>query len=156
MIDFSLEPLSTARPDIEQMIPAQWLHTGDSEVDLRPNWNFYHQLDQCGAMLLVIAREDGRPVGYMFAAVYPHPNAIQEIIANISTYYVEARAGRGHILNSMTDYLLDLLALRGAFRVDIETNAEFSAGRLWELKGFKVAKIGYSLKLKKPAGVKHA
>lgn len=148
MIGFNVESLAGARTDIEKMMPAQWLHTGDSEVECVPNWNLYHQLDQCGAMLLVVAREDSRAVGYMGAAVYRHPNAIHELIANIPTYYVEARAGRAHILSSMADYLLEILAARGVFRIDIEDNAEVPAGRLWQLKGFKQSKISYSLKLK--------
>ena len=42
------------------------------------------------------------------------------------------------------------------YKVKIETNAQHSAGRLWELKGFELAKFGYSMKLEKPSGERHA
>ncbi len=154
MTDFAVEKLDTAIGDLQSMLPAQWQHTGDNEVDCLPNWNLYRQLEHAGGAFLVIAREDGRPVGYMTAFVYPHPNAMSVLTAEIRTYFVEK--GRVHVLNSMIDFTLAELARRGVFKITAETNAEFSAGRLWELKGFKVAKIGYSLKLKPKTGVRHA
>jgi hypothetical protein len=146
MIAFAIEPLDRAMSDLQSMLPAQWQHTGDSEVECQPNWNFYRQMESHGAGLLIMAREEGRPVGYMVAFIYPHPNAVSVKIAEIRTYYIEK--SRALVLNSMIDFTLQELARRGIFRIDAYTHAGHSAGRLWELKGFVPAKIGYSLKLK--------
>jgi hypothetical protein len=154
MTDYAVQTIEAAFTDLQQMIPAQWQHTGDREVDCFPNWEFYRQLESRGGLLLVVARDFDRPIGYMVAMIYPHLNAVHVQVAQIPTYYVEK--GRAHVLNAMADFTLAELARRGVFRVDIETNAEFSAGRLWELKGFTMSKIGYSLKLKKASEVKYA
>jgi hypothetical protein len=154
LTDFAVEKLDAAMSDLQSMLPAQWQHTGDTEVDCAPNWNLYRQLETAGGAFLVIAREDGRPIGYMTAFVYPHPNAISVLTAEIRTYFVER--GRVHVLNSMIDFVLEELARRGVFKITAETNSDHSAGRLWELKGFKIAKIGYSLKLKPASGAKYA
>ena len=154
MTDFAVEKLDAAFNDLQSMLPAQWEHTGDSEVDLQPNWPLYRQLEAAQAAFLVIGREDGRPVGYMTAIVYPHPNAVSVRTAEIKTYYVERN--RVHILNSMIDFTLAELARRGVFKIKASTHAGHSAGRLWELKGFTVAEIGYSLKLKPSAGARYA
>lgn len=154
MIAYAAEKLDTAMLDICSMLPAQWAHTGDSEVECQPNWGLYRQMDQHDAVLIVMARDEGRPVGYMVAFIYPHPNAVSVRIAEIRTYYVEK--GRALVLNSMIDFTLGELARRGIFRIDSYTHAEHSAGRLWELKGFKPARIGYSLKLKPPAETRYA
>lgn len=156
MVDFALEPLITAQPDIDRMLPAQWAHTGDSEVQCKPNWNLYRQLNERGAAFLVMARQDGEAVGYLAAFVYPHPNAMGELKAEIPTYYVKEGPIRALVLSRMVDFTLEQLSARGVFKVDIETSAEHSAGRLWELKGFKMAKIGYSLKLKALPEVRYA
>ena len=156
MIEFAVEPLTCAQPDIESLLPAQWAHTGDRDIDCKPNWMLYRQFDERQALLLVVARHEGVPIGYLAAFIYPHPNSVHNSVALIPTYYVEDRPTRALILARMTDYALERLAARGVFKVDIETNAEFSAGRLWELKGFKLKKFGYSLQLKKPAEVRHA
>jgi hypothetical protein len=154
MIDYTVQTIDTAFSDLQAMIPAQWLHTGDRETDCQPNWMLYRDIEARGGLLLVVAREDDRPIGYLVAFIYPHVNAVHEKVAEIPTYYAEK--GRAHILNSMIDYALDQLSIRGVFRVDSSTNAEFSAGRLWELKGFKLKKLGYSLTLKKAEGVPYA
>ena len=158
MVDFTVERLSEARhgEGVAGMLAQQWLHTGDREIESNPNWALYQQLESRGGLVLAMARQDGKPVGFALATVYPHPNAVQALVASIPTYFVEEGPIRALILSRMLDFLLDKLAARGVFRIDAETNAEHSAGRLWELKGFKLAKMGYSLKLKPATGAKHA
>ena len=156
MVDFAIEPLVSAQQDIERLLPAQWAHTGDSEVACKPNWNLYRQFNERGACVVVMARNEGLPVGYLAAFVYPHPNAVDELVAEIPTYFVSEGPTRALILSRMVDFVLERLAVRGVFKVKIETSAEYSAGRLWELKGFKIDKIGYSLKLKAMPEVKYA
>lgn len=156
MVEFALEPLGLARPDIESLHPMQWAQFGDSNIPCEPNWNLYYQFDDRQAMLTVMARDLGVPVGYLWAFIYPHPNAVSRKIASIPTYFVVNRPTRALIMSRMVDFALEKLASRGIYRVDIDTNAEHSAGRLWELKGFKVAKIGYSMRLEKPPGERYA
>jgi hypothetical protein len=156
MIEFAVEPLVSAQRDIESLLPAQWAHTGDSEVECKPNWSLYRQFNERGACIVVMARHDGRAIGYLSAFVYPHPNAIGELVAEIPTYFVAEGPMRALTMSRMVDFTLALLAERGVFKVSIDTSAEHSAGRLWELKGFKVAKIGYSIKLKAMPEVKYA
>ena len=49
MVDFAVEPLMQSQADIESLLPAQWAHTGDREVECRPNWPLYHQFAEHGA-----------------------------------------------------------------------------------------------------------
>lgn len=152
MVDFAVESLVHARASEEasRLLAKQWMETGDSEVVENPNWPFYERLDEAGALLLVVARQDGRAVGFLLGTIYPHINAMQESVCSISTYFVEEGPIRALVLSRMIDFALEHLAARGVFRVDSETIFDRSAGRLWELKGFKPKKIGYSMKLKKP------
>ena len=150
MAEYAVEKLDTAFADLQSMLPAQWAHTGDNEVECQPNWNLYRQLEDRNGAFLVIARENGHPIGYMVAFVFPHPNAMSVLTAEIRTYFVEK--GRAVVLNSMIDFTLEELARRGVFKIKASTHAEASAGRLWELKGFTPSEIGYSLKLRPSGG----
>ena len=156
MVDFAVELLANAQPDIERLLPAQWVHTGDKEIECKPNWNLYRHFEANKALLLVTARQEGWTSGYLAAFIYPHPNAMTELVADIPTYFVVEGPMRGLMLSRMVDFALERLAERGVFKVNIETNAEHSAGRLWELKGFELAKFGYSMKLKKLLGEQYA
>lgn len=152
MTDFAVEQLDRAMGDVQSLLPEQWAHTGDSGIECVPNWNFYRQMETAGALALIMARQHGEPVGYMAVCVYPHPNSITSKVASIPTYFVRGGRDRAFVLNSMIDYALERMAAAGVYKVTAETSAEFSAGRLWELKGFKVAKIGYSLEMKRLPG----
>ncbi len=158
MVDFAVESLATARASEEaaRLLALQWQETGDSEIQSNPNWALYERLDEVGSLMLVVARQDGRPVGFLVGTVYRHVNAMQEWVCSIPTYFVEEGPIRALILSRMIDFTLEQLATKGVYRVDSETTFDHSAGRLWELKGFKPAKIGYSLKLKKPSGERYA
>lgn len=156
MVDFAVEPLVAAQADIERLLPAQWAHTGDREAECKPNWNLYRQFNERGACMVVMARADGAPVGYLAAFIYRHPNAMDELTSEIPTYFVAEGPIRALVMSRMVDFALERLAERGVFKVTIETNTEHSAGRLWELKGFKLARMGYSLKLKAARDMKYA
>jgi hypothetical protein len=158
MVDFALDTPSRVRfsPDFGRLLAKQWQETGDCEVEENPNWQLYEKLYEAGALLLVVARQDDREVGFLFGAIYNHVNAMQEKVCSLSTYFVEEGPIRALILSRMIDFALEQLAARGVFRVDAETTFEKSAGRLWESKGFAPKKIGYSLKLKAMPEVKYA
>jgi hypothetical protein len=145
MAEYAVEKLESAFHDLQSMLPAQWAHTGDSDIECQPNWAMYQQLEQREALLLVIARDEGMPVGYMAAFLYPHPNAVSVKVAEIKTYYVDE--GRPMVLNSMVKFTVDELVRRGAYKIKASTNADDSAARLWELHGFEVSEIGLTLKL---------
>jgi len=151
MVDFALESLAHARASegASRLLAKQWLETGDVEVAENPNWGLYQKIEDAGALLLVVARQDGRPVGFLLGTIYSHINAMPEKVCSLPTYFVEEGPIRALILSRMIDFALEQLAARGVFRVDADTTFERSAGRIWELKGFKPKKIGYSLKLKK-------
>ena len=156
MVGFSVEPLGAVRHAIEGMLPAQWGETGDSEVACNPNWKLYGEFDQHNALLLVMARKDGVPIGYLAAFIYPHPNAVQELKAEIPTYFVAKGPVRALVMDRMIDFALERLAAMGVFKIEMSTSAEHSAARLLERKGFNIHKIGYSLKLKPKHGAQHA
>lgn len=152
MIEFAVESLQRAQPDIESLLPAQWAHTGDTGIDCKPNWHLYNQFAERGALMVVVGRDLDTIVGYLAAFIYPHPNSVDQLVAEIPTYYVAPRATRGLVMARMVDYAVERLAEKGVFKVRIETNAEHSAARLWEMRGFKLDKLGYSMRLKTPAG----
>lgn len=156
MVEFGIEPLLAAQPDIEGLLPAQWAHTGDKGLECQPNWPLYRQFAERNALMVVVARDLDCAVGYLAAFIYPHPNSIHALIANIPTYFVVERPTRALIMSRMVDFAVEKLAERGVYKVGIETNAAHSAGRLWELKGFRIEKIGYSMQLEKPHGERYA
>jgi hypothetical protein len=149
VITCAVEKLATARLAIEELLPAQWAETGDPEFQYRPNWTLYQQLETAGALVLIVMRDAGVPVGYIGAAVHPHINATHILVASIPTWYVAVGAARGLRVHILIREMWKLLRDRGCLRATVDTEFNHSAGRLLELMGGKPVKIGYSFDLEK-------
>ena len=144
-----VEKMETARPAIEELMPAQWAETGDPEFQFRPNWLLYAQMEKLGSMILIVMRCDGVPIGYIGAAIHPHVNATHIMVASIPTWYVEPSAWRGVRERSLIRAMHAALRERGIRRATVDTAFGHSAGRLLEAMGGKPVKIGYSFDLMK-------
>lgn len=147
MVDFIECKLSVAIDDIKKLLPEQWAETGDTDIPCEPNWILYAGVEAKGGLQLTMAYEHGHPIGYMATFIYPHPNSINQKIANIQTYFVAQRHWRAGTLKAMFKHATQLARAKGAFKIDIETHPNAPATRLIEGMGFNLAKLGYSMHL---------
>jgi hypothetical protein len=145
MIEYRRERLEKVQAEIETLLPRQWEETGDEGLDCAPNWIMYQSIENLGGLVLIMAREDKRAIGYLAAFIHPHVNSMNSKVATISTYYVEERPMRANIMRHMIASALMLLGELGLRRITIETEYEHSAGRLLSLMGFHPSKVGYVL-----------
>lgn len=145
MVTYAQECLAQAMPDLQSMLPAQWDHTGDSEIPCDPHWAVYTALDDKGVFSLFMVRDEGRPCGYAMALLHPHLNSKLTLVGTISTYFVEERPVRGLILRRLIHIAREWLLEKGAKQVFVETEYQHSAGRVLERMGFTPVKIGYKM-----------
>jgi hypothetical protein len=145
LIVYAEESLNVCRPDIASMLPAQWSETGDDFANVRPNWQLYEKLEKARKLIVVMAREDGRPIGYLTGVVYPHPNQTEEIIGSIPTYFIERRSGRALMLRSLIAKGIDVALKRGAWKVLVKTEYNHSAGRILEAMGMVPTAVEYAM-----------
>lgn len=143
MISYSEESLLRCRPDIESLIPAQWEETGDAFIECKPDWAMYEAMEQVGALILMMVRDEGRPIGYLTGSVYRHPNSTGHRVASIPTYFVEHRPGRSLILRSMLSHGINLAMKKGAWKVNVKTEYNHSAGRILEAMGLAPSAVEY-------------
>ena len=145
MIVYTEESLNGCRLDISSMLPSQWGETGDEFAEARPNWRLYENLEKTKTLIVVMAREDGRPIGYLTGVVYPHPNQTGEIIGSIPTYFIERRPGRALMLRSLIAKGIDVALKRGAWKVLVKTEYNHSAGRILEAMGMVPTAVEYAM-----------
>ena len=139
------ETWEQARPAIEMLMAAQWVETGDSQFPLDPNWAMYDLMDKTGRLVILVLREDGRPVGYAGGMVHPHMNSRRVLVATIPSWYVEPQPGRPFIEKALLQETARRLVALGAIKVTIETHADQSAARLLEVMGYKPSKLAFSI-----------
>lgn len=147
MITYRQVKLAETQTVIESFLVEQWAHTGDKNLKCEPNWAIYHALESAGSLLLLLAYDDARPIGYLAAMVHPHVNSVSNKVASIPTYYVEERPGRSLVMRTLIQYALQALRSKGIVQATIDTDFEHSAGRLLGKLGFRPVKIGYKMDL---------
>ena len=66
MVDFTVERIAEARGSdgFSAMLAQQWLHTGDREIESNPNWALYQHMESRGGLMLVLARQEDKPIGF--------------------------------------------------------------------------------------------
>src|SRR5205814_4977280 len=101
MISCCPSTLVSALPFITEVTEAHCRFCGDPKLPPEPNWPVYEAMEKIGALLLLVAYEDERPVGYMAAFQYPHMHSRTRQIAVIPTYFVEQRPARAGIIRAL-------------------------------------------------------
>lgn len=149
MIEYRQVRLADNQTVIESFLQEQWAETGDKDLLCKPNWAMYHALEASNSLVLIVAYNDDRPIGYLAAFVHPHINSIDHLVASIPTYYVEPRQGRAMILKTIIRRAMVSLWERGVVHINVDTEWSHSAGKLLIKLGFRPTKIGYKLRLTK-------
>jgi hypothetical protein len=144
-ITYSEESLDRCQRDIEYLVPEAWAELGDSDIgDCKPNWAMYRALEERGALILLMARdENGHAVGYLFGVIHPHQHMVDRKSGTIATYFVRQCRARALLIRSLLSHACNLAIRRGACKVSVETEYNHSAGRILEAMGFKPKSIKY-------------
>lgn len=145
MITYRQVKLADTQTVIESFLVEQWAHTGDKNLKCEPNWAMYRALEAAGSLLLLLAYDDARPIGYLAAMVHPHVNSVSSKVASIPTYYVEERSGRALVMKGLFKQAITLLKQRDVVRIMSNTNIHHSAHRLLKKLGFIPSDIVYKM-----------
>lgn len=147
MITYRQVKLADTQAIVESFLRDQWAETGESELFCKPNWGMYHALEKIDRLVLLIAYDDGLPIGYIAAFLHPHVNSIDNLVATVPTYYVAARRSRGLILRTLFERTTAIVRSRGVIAVNIKTSWDHPCSRLLKKMGFRPVEIGYKLKV---------
>jgi ribosomal protein S18 acetylase RimI-like enzyme len=71
MIDIKAEGFFDCLSELQTLFPAHWQELGlfRNRMPLSPNWRVYSALETAGELLTVIARKDGKIIGYYVARI---------------------------------------------------------------------------------------
>lgn len=101
MITYALEKLRDVRPEMEVHFPQHWAEVArDRElIKLDPDWPSYFAMEDAGAVQAMIARSEGKVIGYHVSFIRPHLHYRQSLTAITDLYFLlpEYRMGRAGI-----------------------------------------------------------
>ena len=100
MTTYCVESLSTARPELEELLPLHWQEIARDKdkpkFQLNPDWKTYHALEAAGQFYMMVVRVDGKMVGYHIGFVRRQLHYAESLAMVTDIYFVlpEYRKGR--------------------------------------------------------------
>lgn len=145
-VQYNVERLGHARPGIEALIPEHWAKDGDSFLECNPDWGIYGALEDRKSLILIVARDDAEQViGYLFGIMHRHPNARENMIATLSTYYIHECPHRAFLYRSLIGAGVSEANRRGATKVLVKCHHGDSFGLVLGAMGFEPKTVEYAM-----------
>src|ERR1700743_3823161 len=75
--------------EAEPLILSHWNEVGSHReiLPFNPQHSVYRFLETAGRLFMLVARDEGRIIGYFFVIIAPHPRSITKTIANDDIVY---------------------------------------------------------------------
>ena len=89
-LTFSVAKARDIKDEIQPLIVENWrdVQAGYPDSKLQPRYDFYYDLEDAGALLIIVARMDGILVGYAIVILTAHPHRSADLVGSIDTVYV--------------------------------------------------------------------
>lgn len=115
MITINIEKLDSC---LEEMKPFLIKHYKEvalyqEHIELNPDYDSYFRIEESGDLLTVIAREEGRLVGYFLSFIVRHPHYKDHLYASNDVIYVDSECRDNGIGYRMISFAEKCLKERG-------------------------------------------
>jgi len=143
MTTYCVEPLSTARPELEELLPAHWQEIArdreNPKFHLKPDWNSYHSLEAAGQFFMMVCRVDGRMVGYLIGFVSPQLHYVDSLAFRADIYFVLPEFRKGRIGIELFRQAEQTLRRRGVDKIYLGTKCreDLDRSKLFERLGYE-------------------
>ena len=85
------ESLTNCRYDIEPLLFEHWkeVAANQDQIKLNPDWAKYAELDRSGSLIAMIARDQGKVIGYLVLIISEHLHYKDHKFAHNDVFYVK-------------------------------------------------------------------
>jgi GNAT superfamily N-acetyltransferase len=136
-----------ARDAAVEIFPRHWreLALDRNEIPLSVDVELYSNSDKKGVLHVVVARNDGFVVGYIFFWIMPHPHYKDfGLQASTDAFYVLPEFRKGGLGARMLMFAEESLRERGIKKLAISTKVHENHADVLKALGFKVTDIALS------------
>lgn len=151
-VTFALERMQDVQYEMEDLLPGHWQEVARDKdvIRLDPDWAQYFAMENAGGVHMVVARAEGRMVGYAVYFVRPHLHYRSSLSAICDVYFLkpEFRAGRTGI--QLFREAERTLKARGVQKIFTGTKVRTAAGergdksRIFEHLGYELTEKLYT------------
>ena len=146
MITYALEPWSTYYRDCQALWPEHYeeIAVQKDRMPMRPDVASYEALDAAGRLQVVVAREDGRMIGYVVSVIRPHLHYADVLCGYEDAYFLTKSHRRGMVGVKLLRAAVEHMKRAGVRKAFFMTKAALDMGPIFERMGFTKTDIVYS------------
>jgi L-amino acid N-acyltransferase YncA len=113
-------------------------------MPMRPDIATYRALEARGQLQIVVARDDGRMIGYILSVIRPHLHYADVLTGYEDAYFLTKPHRRGMTGVNLIREAVRHMKAAGVRKVFFMTKAALDMGRIFERLGFTKTDIVYS------------
>lgn len=146
MVTYQVESWSDARAEMAPLWADHWKEVAlnQAEIPLNPDFDTYDQYERMGMLHIVVARSEGKVIGYHFSVVRPHLHYKQSLSAFTDIYYIAPQFRAGRVPLRLFEHVEKTLKARGVEKLFTGTKLSLNAGPLFEHMGWKPTEMLYT------------
>lgn len=146
MITYTLEPWDTYYRDCAALWPEHYeeIAVDKDRMPMRPDVANYQALEAAGKLQIVVARDDGRMVGYVLTVIRPHLHYADVLCGFEDAYFLSKTHRRGMVGVKLLREAVRHMQRVGAQKAFFMTKVALDMGPLFERMGFTRTDVVYS------------
>lgn len=140
MITYHVETLDQCLAEGKEYFQAHFEEVATAKEKLgAPNMDIeaYYAMERVGQLHIVIAREEGKIIGYLLAFIRPHLHYKHILTAIYDVYYVNPEHRKGFVAIKLFKEAERTMKARGVKRIFSGTKKHKDMSRLFEYMGWK-------------------
>jgi L-amino acid N-acyltransferase YncA len=145
-ITYALEPWATYYRDCEPLWPEHYteIAVDKDRMPMRPDVATYQALDAAGRLQIVVARDDGRMVGYVLSVIRPHLHYADVLCGYEDAYFLTQSRRRGMVGVKLLREAVRYMQSVGVQKAFFMTKVSLNMGPIFERMGFTMTDVVYS------------
>ena len=150
MTTYCVESLAQSRRELEELLPAHWAEIARDKNDprfaLKPDWDAYHGMEAAGQFWMMVARVDGRMVGYLIGFVRRQLHYAESLAFICDIYFLLPEHRRGRIGIELFRQAESALRRRGVAKMYLgsKSAAHLDRSKLFEHLGYERIEFVYA------------
>jgi len=138
MVTYLVEDWFSVKDEMSALWPTHWeeVATNRDKIKLNLDFDSYAQYARSGALHIVIARDQGKIIGYHASIIRPHLHYLNSLSAFTDVYYIDKEYRKGYVGIKLFRFVEESLRARGVQKMFTGTKLSLDMGKLFEFLGW--------------------
>ena len=138
MVTFAVEDWFDVKAETAHLWPEHWAEVAVNrdQIKLDPDFDTYDHMARGGMLHIVVARSEGKPIGYHYTIVRPHLHYRQSLSGFTDIYWLAPEYRTGRTPLRLFQFVEKTLKARGVQKLFTGTKLSLDAGPLFEFMGW--------------------